>query len=221
MKNQAMVLFDLDGTLIDTAPDMHLALNILLDEENLPSIAYEKVRSEVSNGVLGIFSVSFSDDPIFEGKRYNRYLDIYQSVLGQKSQLFENVTRLLDELDDEEIDYGVVTNKSSRFTLPLLKQHGLMERLKVLVCGDEVKKIKPDPEPLFQALDRSSNQYHKDKIYYVGDAEKDIQAANAANIESIACSYGYRKESDDPGLWNSDYLIDNLIGVIEIVRTRA
>ena len=83
MTNKKIVLFDLDGTLIDTAPDMYLALSILLSEEKMETVPYDKVRPQVSNGVLGIFSVAFSDDPVTEGDRYERYLDIYESVLGQ------------------------------------------------------------------------------------------------------------------------------------------
>ena len=96
MTNKKIVLFDLDGTLIDTAPDMHLALSILLSEEKMETVPYDKVRPQVSNGVLGIFSVAFSDDRVTEGDRYERYLDIYESVLGQECKLFSNANNLLD-----------------------------------------------------------------------------------------------------------------------------
>jgi phosphoglycolate phosphatase len=217
MAEKTIVLFDLDGTLIDTAPDMYLALGILLNEEAMPNINYEDVRSQVSNGVLGIFSVAFTDDPGTENERYDRYLDIYEAVLGQKSKLFENTVSLLDRLDDRGIDYGVVTNKSSRFTTPLLEEHELLYRLKTLVCGDQVKKRKPDPEPLIKALEKIPSSYEYDNVYYVGDAEKDVVAAKAANIKSIACSYGYRDVSDKPSSWKAEYVINDLIQVNEIV----
>ena len=217
MINKKIVLFDLDGTLIDTAPDMYLALSILLKEEKMNMVSYDKVRPQVSNGVLGIFSVSFSDDPVLEADRYERYLDIYESVLGQESNLFNNAINLLDCLDSKGIDFGIVTNKSSRFTIPLLRQYNLLERMQTLVCGDQVKKRKPDPEPLIKALGNTENSYDQNNIYYVGDAEKDIAAARAANYRSIACKYGYRDASDDPSKWNAEFLINDLIEVNEIV----
>ena len=141
MTNKKIVLFDLDGTLIDTAPDMYLALSILLSEEKMETVPYDKVRPQVSNGVLGIFSVAFSDDRVTEGDRYERYLDIYESVLGQECKLFSNANNLLDSLDLKDIDFGIVTNKSSRFTMPLLRQYNLLDRMQTLVCGDQVKQL--------------------------------------------------------------------------------
>ena len=217
MADKKIVLFDLDGTLIDTAPDMYLALSILLNEENKKMVSYDLVRTQISNGVLGIFSVAFSDDPEIEGHRYERYLDIYESILGQKSELFDNVSQLLDSLDSRGIDFGVVTNKSSRFTIPLLSQFDLLVKMKTLVCGDEVNNRKPDPEPLIKALEKTESSYNKSNVYYVGDAEKDIAAARAANIRSIACSYGYRDPNDDPSSWKSEFLINNIMMVNEIV----
>ena len=217
MSNDKIVLFDLDGTLIDTAPDMHLALSILLKEEEMKLVPYDKVRSQVSNGVLGIFSVAFTDDPGLESDRYERYLDIYESVLGQECMLFNNANKLLDSLDSRGIDFGVVTNKSSRFTIPLLEKYNLLERMQTLVCGDEVKKRKPDPEPLIKALDKTARSYVQNNVYYVGDAEKDIAAAKAANFRSIACTYGYRDFDDDPSSWKSEFIINDLIRVNEIV----
>ena len=198
MSEKKIVLFDLDGTLIDTAPDMHQSLGILLEEEQMPNVAYEDVRSQVSNGVLGIFSIAFADNRKIEDLRYERYLEIYETVLGKNSRLFENVIKLLDKLDSRHIDYGVVTNKSSRFTIPLLKQYNLLERMKTLVCGDEVENRKPDPEPLIKALEKIPCTYENKNIYYVGDAMKDILAAKAADFRSIACSYGYRDVNDRP-----------------------
>lgn len=217
MINKKIVLFDLDGTLIDTAPDMYQALILLLREQGKTDVSYQDVRSQVSNGVLGVFSVAFNDDPKIEGERYNRYLDLYDSVSGKSSALFNNVNELLENLDSKDIHYGVVTNKSSRFAIPLIKKYKLYERLLTLVCGDEVKEKKPDPEPLLKAIEKTKFTYKRENIFYVGDARKDIIAAKAADFKSIACSYGYREDSDDPKLWSSDYLIDDLMEISEIV----
>ena len=217
MTNKKIVLFDLDGTLIDTAPDMHLALSILLSEEKMETVPYDKVRPQVSNGVLGIFSVAFSDDRVTEGDRYERYLDIYESVLGQECNLFSNANNLLDSLDLKDIDFGIVTNKSSRFTMPLLRQYNLLDRMQTLVCGDQVKQRKPNPEPLIKALKNSGKSYDRNNVYYVGDAQKDIDAARAAHFRSIACTYGYRVIDDNPASWEAEFLIDDLIEVNGIV----
>ena len=217
MTNKKIVLFDLDGTLIDTAPDMYLALNILLSEEKMETVPYDKVRPQVSNGVLGIFSVAFSDDPVTEDDRYERYLDIYESVLGQECKLFSNANNLLDSLDSKDIDFGIVTNKSSRFTMPLLRQYNLLDRMQTLVCGDQVKQRKPNPEPLIKALENSGKSYDRNNVYYVGDAQKDIDAARAAHFRSIACTYGYRVADDNPASWEAEFLIDDLIEVNGIV----
>ena len=218
MSEKRIVLFDLDGTLIDTAPDMHQALGVLLEEEQMPNVDYEDVRSQVSNGVLGIFSIAFTGNQKIDDSRYERYLEIYETVLGKNSRLFENVIKLLDKLDSRQIHYGVVTNKSSRFTVPLLKQFDLLERMKTLVCGDEVENRKPDPEPLIKAIEKIPCTYENKNIYYVGDAMKDISAAKAADFRSIACSYGYRNANDSPSSWGSDYIIDDLLMVDEIVK---
>ena len=184
----------------------------------MPNVDYEDVRSQVSNGVLGIFSIAFIGNQKIEDSRYERYLEIYETVLGKNSRLFENVIKLLDKLDSRHIHYGVVTNKSSRFTVPLLKQFDLLERMKTLVCGDEVKNRKPDPEPLIKAIEKIPCIYENKNIYYVGDAMKDISAAKAADVRSIACSYGYRDANDSPSSWESDYIIDDLLKVDEIVK---
>ena len=218
MSEKKIVLFDLDGTLIDTAPDMHQSLGILLEEEQIPNVAYEDLRSQVSNGVLGIFSIAFTDNRKIDDSSYERYLEIYETVLGKSSRLFENVIKLLDKLDSRHIDYGVVTNKSSRFTVPLLKHFNLLERMKTLVCGDEVENRKPDPESLIKALEKIPCTYENKNIYYVGDAMKDISAAKAANFRSIACSYGYRDAKDMPSSWESDFVINDLFKVNEIVK---
>ncbi len=217
MNKQLLVLFDLDGTLIDTAPEMHMALNALLIEQGNKTVSLEHVRPHVSNGVLGIFSAVFDDDPVFEGRRYKRYLKLYENVVGRYASLFNEMDIVLNSIEENNHLWGIVTNKSKKFTEPLLRRLDLTGRLSCLICRDDVNNIKPDPEPLNLAL--SKLQYKDlDRCYYVGDSKKDIQSARSAGIRSIACSYGYRIDSDNPLSWGAEYCINKPNEIIEIIR---
>ena len=217
MGKQLLVLFDLDGTLIDTAPEMHMALNILLNELGKEYVSLEHVRPHVSNGVLGIFSAVFDDDPVLEGRRYNRYLKLYENIVGNHASLFDEMDIILNTIEEKKHLWGIVTNKSKKFTEPLLRQLNLTDRLSCLICRDDVSKIKPDPEPLNLAL---SKLQFKDlnHCYYIGDSKKDIESARAAGIKSIACIYGYRKDSDNPSSWGADYCINRPNEIMEIIK---
>ena len=217
MNKQLLVLFDLDGTLIDTAPEMHMALNALLIEQGNKTVSLEHVRPHVSNGVLGIFSAVFDDDPAFEGRRYKRYLKLYENVVGRYASLFNEMDIVLNSIEENNHLWGIVTNKSKKFTEPLLRRLDLTGRLSCLICRDDVNNIKPDPEPLNLAL--SKLQYKDlDHCYYVGDSKKDIQSARSAGIRSIACSYGYRIDSDNPLYWGAEYCINKPNEIMEIIR---
>ena len=217
MNKQLLVLFDLDGTLIDTAPEMHMALNSLLIEQGNKTVSLEHVRPHVSNGVLGIFSAVFDDDPVFEGRRYKRYLKLYENVVGRYASLFNEMDIVLNSIEENNHLWGIVTNKSKKFTEPLLRRLDLTGRLSCLICRDDVNNIKPDPEPLNLAL---SKLQYKDlnRCYYIGDSEKDIQSARSAGIRSIACSYGYRIDSDNPLSWGAEYCINKPNEIMEIIR---
>tara|TARA_B100001167_G_scaffold89297_1_gene54086 strand:+ start:7 stop:663 length:657 start_codon:yes stop_codon:yes gene_type:complete len=217
MNKQLLVLFDLDGTLIDTAPEMHMALNALLIEQGNKTVSLEHVRPHVSNGVLGIFSAVFDDDPVFEGRRYKRYLKLYENVVGRYASLFNEMDIVLNSIEENNHLWGIVTNKSKKFTEPLLRRLDLTGRLSCLICRDDVNNIKPDPEPLNLAL---SKLQYKDlnRCYYIGDSKKDIQSARSAGIRSIACSYGYRIDSDNPLSWGAEYCINKPNEIMEIIR---
>ena len=217
MNKQLLVLFDLDGTLIDTAPEMHMALNALLIEQGNKTVSLEHVRPHVSNGVLGIFSAVFDDDPVFEGRRYKRYLKLYENVVGRYASLFNEMDIVLNSIEENNHLWGIVTNKSKKFTEPLLRRLDLTDRLSCLICRDDVNNIKPDPEPLNLAL--SKLQYEDlNRCYYIGDSKKDIQSARSAGIRSIACSYGYRIDSDNPLSWGAEYCINKPNEIMEIIR---
>ena len=213
---EKVVLFDLDGTLIDTAPEMHLSMNTLLKEEGLDPLPYESIRPHVSNGVMGIFNNTFNDTPKLGGRRFNRYLDIYEEYLGINAQVFPGMGEVIGTIENRGITWGIVTNKSKRCVMPLLEKLDLFDRASCVVCGDTTDKIKPDPEPINHALLLLNTKSSKNS-FYVGDSKKDVRAAKAAKITSIACTFGYIEEDDDPEKWYADYLIDQPLEMLKIV----
>ena len=211
-----VVLFDLDGTLVDTAPEMHLAMNILLKEEKLKSFPYESIRPHVSNGVMGIFKNVFEDNPKFDGRRFNRYLDIYEECLGINAKTFPGIDEVISKIEEKRFTWGIVTNKSKRFAKPLLRKLKLLKRASCLVCGDTTGKLKPDPESINLALSLLQTNNIKGS-FYIGDSKKDVDAAKAVGINSIACTYGYISDESDPRIWNADFYVDNALEILNII----
>ena len=210
------ILFDLDGTLIDTAPEMHFSMNILLEEEGQNPLPYESVRPHVSNGVMGIFKNIFEDNPKLGGRRFKRYLDIYEDHLGTNAKIFPGIDEVLSAIEGQDINWGVVTNKSKRFAKPLLRKLKLLNRTSCLVCGDTTSNLKPDPEPINYAL--SLLQITNTKTsFYIGDSKKDIDAAKAAGISSIACTYGYIADDTEPKNWNADFYVDHAMEILNVI----
>ena len=210
------VLFDLDGTLVDTAPEMHLAVNALLTEEGLNSLPYESVRPHVSNGVMGIFKNIFKDNPKVGGRRFKRYLDIYEEHLGINAKTFPGIDEVISEIEDLGINWGVVTNKSKRFAKPLLRKLKLLNRTSCLVCGDTTRNLKPDPEPINHALSLLHITDTK-RSFYIGDSKKDVDAAKAAGISSIACTYGYITDETEAKNWNADFYVDHPLEILNVI----
>jgi len=216
MESPSLLLFDLDGTLVDTAPEMHSALNILLKEEGMNSIEYNDVRPFVSHGVMGIFSVVFDDDPKINGNRYNRYLNLYEKILGTDAALFDGMGMVIEQLEENNHSWGVVTNKSHRFAKPLLEKLGIIDKAICLITRDDVEFAKPHPQPILEALKTVKFKEHKN-CFYIGDSSKDIESAKSAGIKSIACSYGYRMKEDHPGKWGADFCIDKPIEILNVI----
>ena len=211
-----VVLFDLDGTLVDTAPEMPLAMNILLKEEKLKSFPYESIRPHVSNGVMGIFKNVFEDNPKFDGRRFNRYLDIYEECLGINAKTFPGIDEVISAIEDLDINWGVVTNKSKRFAKPLLRKLKLLNQTSCLVCGDTTNNLKPDPEPINHALSLLQTK-NKKGSFYIGDSKKDVDAAKAAGIRSIACTYGYIIDDTELENWNADFYVDHALEILNVI----
>ena len=210
------VLFDLDGTLVDTAPEMHLAVNVLLEEEGLNPLPYESVRPHVSNGVMGIFKNIFEDSPKMGGRRFKRYLDIYEEHLGINAKTFPGIDEVISAIEDLGINWGVVTNKSKRFAKPLLRKLKLLNRTSCLVCGGTTSNLKPDPEPINHALSLLQITDTK-RSFYIGDSKKDVDAAKAAGISSIACTYGYITDETEPKNWNADFYVDHALEILNVI----
>ncbi|MCZ6560604.1 MAG: phosphoglycolate phosphatase [Gammaproteobacteria bacterium] len=211
------MLLDLDGTLIDTAPDMAAALNQLLAEQDKAPMAYQEIRPHVSRGAVGLLNLVWTrahDEDGFETLR-QRFLEIYAVLNGQQSVLFEGFAEILDRLDESDIAWGIVTNKPAWLTEPLVKHLDLDRRIGCLVCGDTLEQRKPHPEPLLHAA-RLLNEKPQECIY-VGDARRDMEAAESANMAGVAAAYGYIPGDSNPGSWPATAIIEKPAELIALI----
>ena len=203
------VLFDLDGTLIDTAPDMGGALNNLLIEENYPPLPLEQIRPQVSRGGLVLTRLGFADkvpETEIEPLRL-RFLDHYRAIVADNSRLFDGLGPILDEIEARGMPWGVVTNKPEWLALPLLEALQLKARSSVIIGGDTLARRKPDPLPLRVAAERLGIAC--ENCVYVGDDERDIVAGRAARMKTMIAAYGYIETGTDIHAWSADAIIDS------------
>ena len=203
MKNIQAVLFDLDGTLVDTAPDLGYALNLQRGLHGLPPLPDEAIRPQASHGARGLLMLGFGLKPEDSGFNPMRqeFLQLYADNLCTHSRLFDGMAETLDELDARKLPWGVVTNKPARFTEPLLSLLDLADRAACIVSGDTCPEPKPHPGPLLHAcLQLGIPAEH---CLYVGDAERDVEAAKNAGMPCIVAHYGYLGEADDPAAWGA------------------
>lgn len=199
------VLFDLDGTLIDTAPDMANALNLLLAEEQQPALPFASIRPVVSNGSEALVKLGFGENPPELDRLKQRYLEIYQANLCVDSKLFAGMAELLQHIEQHHMNWGVVTNKPGWLTEPLMQQIGLAHRAATIVSGDTTLNRKPHPEPMFHACVRAGSE--PAQCIYIGDAQRDIEAGNNAGMQTVVAMYGYISTLDDTRTWNATYSI--------------
>ena len=204
-----LVLFDLDGTLLDTAPDLGLALNMQRERHGLPPLPQDTIRPYASHGSKGLLSVGFSLTPehVNFGDMREEYLAIYDEVMTQSPTLFEGMKELLEAIEERGLRWGIVTNKPRRFTGPILKKTGLDSRAACVVCGDDAARAKPHPDTLLKACELTGR--HVDECLYVGDAERDIQAGKAAGMRTVISLYGYIDDADKPHEWEADGAIQH------------
>jgi len=201
------VLFDLDGTLVDSAPDLAAAANRLRGEHGLPPLPLADLRPMVGSGARGMIGVAFGvkpGDSRFEELR-DAFLSHYEAGLLNSTQPFEGIEALLQGLERSGTPWGIVTNKATRFTRPLVAGLGLAQRAAVVVCGDTTPHSKPHPEPLLAAA-RAMN-LAPESVVYVGDDQRDAQAAQAAGMRMLVATWGYLGLGEPVEAWGADALV--------------
>jgi 2-phosphoglycolate phosphatase len=209
------VLFDLDGTLVDTAPDLAQALNRVLEEEGRQPVPYELVRAEASYGGKAIVCAGFNieeHDPDFERLR-KRFLEHYAGQICVRSKLFDGMEPVLHHIENNDLQWGVVTNKPAYLTDPLMSALGLANRAACIVSGDTTAKSKPDPLPMQYACEVSGANIQE--CIYIGDAQRDIEAGHRAGMRTLAAAFGYLRDSDDPNTWGANKVLNKPGEIIE------
>jgi 2-phosphoglycolate phosphatase len=215
------VLFDLDGTLADTAPDLAHALNLLRAERALGPMDYTVIRPEASHGSLALIRLGFQagpGDPGFDELR-NRFLDIYAEHLCEHTRLFPGMAELLDALGARGLTWGIVTNKPAFLTDPLVERLGLSTRAACVVSGDTVGNRKPHPEPMLHACRLAGREPLQ--CLYVGDAERDIEAGRRAGMPTAVALFGYIRDHEDPANWGADTAIREPLELLAWLDARA
>ena len=211
------VLFDLDGTLIDTAPDMAAALDLLCDEENQTRLPFDQVRPVVSNGSVALVKLAFGEainEQTLERLK-TRYLEIYQQHLAVHSKLFDEMELLLQQLEQQKIKWGVVTNKPGWLTEPLMQALNLTQRAACIVSSDSTKNRKPHPEPMYLACKLANTQ--PDACVYIGDARRDIEAGRNAGMRTIIAQYGYIADTENTEEWQADHSIQTPSQILSLL----
>lgn len=213
------VLFDLDGTLIDTAPDFHTVINQLLAEESRPAVSYDFLRKHVSNGARAMVEAAFgySEGEQEFSRLHQRMLSLYLQHLDVDSQLFPGLEQCLNAMEEQQIPWGIVTNKPELYTQPLLQGLSLAERCSTTICPDHVQQKKPHPEALYLACEEIN--IPAQQCIYVGDHIRDIQAGNSAGMLTIAAAYGYIDADDTIENWGADYIINHSTDLLPLLNS--
>lgn len=216
------VLFDLDGTLIDTAADFIRIIQAMCQQQQRPIVDAELIRSQVSEGARAMVHLVFPELALDSAEllQYRQqFLDEYAKQICVDTTLFAGMDDFLKTLEQKHIAWGIVTNKPRALTEALLDALDLTQRCSVVVCPDDVKHTKPDPEPMFlacQQLDIDANQ-----CIYVGDHPRDIDAGRAAGMPTVLASYGYLPldRRDDLASWQADYIVHDVAELQNLVRS--
>ncbi len=210
------VFFDLDGTLVDTAPDMVTALQDLQTANGVEPVSYALGRSHVSNGAMGLLTLAFPDEDITpDCALMCDFIERYSQQVCDQSKIFAGLDALLDQLDDADIPWGVVTNKPTHLVNPIMDILNLADRSASTVCGDTLATRKPDPAPLLHACTLSD--VSPESSIYIGDAMRDIEAGYNAGMATVAAGYGYITADDDPRDWGADEFAGDSHDLVQIV----
>nr|WP_316644345.1 phosphoglycolate phosphatase [uncultured Roseateles sp.] len=203
------VLFDLDGTLVDSAPDLAGAANQMRSVRGLADLPYAQLRPMVGTGARGMLGVALGVTPAapeYEALKHE-FLDLYESRMLQETRVFDSVLSLLDSLQQLSLPWAIVTNKAERFALPLTEALGLQRGAVAVIGGDTTPHAKPHPAPLLEAARRAG--VAAEHCIYVGDDERDILAGRAAGMRTVAAAWGYLGQGAPIHEWGADLTIEN------------
>lgn len=212
------VLFDLDGTLLDTAPDLALALNTLLIEHQYQPLPLATIRPWVSQGTTALIRKGFNlgeTESLIDTLR-QRFLTIYTEHLADQTCLFPGMAEVLTTLESKKIQWGVVTNKAARLTDPLMQQLGLAQRSVCNISGDTLAQCKPHPAPLLHACQLAGSI--PEQCIYVGDASRDIEAGQRAGMRTLVALYGYIEDHETPAQWGATGMLNQPLDLLSWVN---
>ena len=212
------VLFDLDGTLIDTAPDFIRCLNELRQSRSLEALPADFIRQSVSDGARAMVRIGFGLEQHEPGYAEMRaeFLDLYEAGIAVETKLFDGMDDILLSLEARQIPWGIVTNKPVRFAAPLIRALALDQRCCALICPDHVVQSKPHPEALFLAC--SQARAAAENAIYVGDHQRDIDAGRNAGMKTIAVRYGYIERPEAVDLWQADLIADTVSDLAKLLQ---
>ena len=212
------MLFDLDGTLLDSAPDLHAALAAYCGEVGAAVPSYATVRAVVSRGSRAILRCAFdeSDEALLE--RAPRYLELYHGMMARHTRPFEGIDTLLEALESGGIAWGIVTNKPGYLTDDLIEQIGWSERVRAVVSGDTLPVRKPDPAPVLLACERAG--LDPERCFFVGDDRRDVQAGRDAGLYTIAVQWGYL-DGGNPHDWGADAVVAHPRDLLDMLNLKA
>ena len=209
------VLFDLDGTLVDSAPELGAAADKMRIDRGLPSLPLARYRPMAGAGARGMLGIAFDitpQSPGFDALREEFFVN-YEARMLLNTHVFDGVAELIDALAQRGLAWGIVTNKSKRFTDPLTRSIPMFASAGAVVSGDTTPHAKPHPEPLFEAARRLG--LDPERCVYVGDDERDIVAGRAARMRTVAATYGYMGATADAALWQADGAIDSPMALLQ------